>query len=220
MGHAKPRGASDILPPEDTDRILKVKKLFLTAAELPEGERETWLAAVCDDEDIRAEVLALLAAPLGDTQTVDVAAPGDDVPEKIGPYRILRALGEGGMGAVYLAEQRAPVRRRVAIKWIKQGMDTKEVIVRFQAERQALAMMSHPNIATVLDAGTADDGRPFFAMEYVRGMPITDYCREQRVGLEGRIALFQQVCHGVQHAHQKGLIHRDLKPSNVLVEIQ
>jgi len=140
-----------------------------------------------------------------------------DHPAQIGPYRILQVLGEGGMGVVYEAEQIEPVRRRVALKVMKLGMDTKEVVGRFEAERQALAVMDHPGIARVLDAGASDTGRPFFAMELVRGVPITDYCDTRRLTTRDRLELFLPVCHAIQHAHQKGVIHRDLKPSNVLI---
>ena len=135
----------------------------------------------------------------------------------IGRYKLLEQVGEGGMGVVYVAEQTEPVRRRVALKIIKPGMDTKQVIARFEAERQALAMMDHPNIARVLDAGTTEAGRPYFVMELVRGMPITEYCDKARLSPRQRLELFIDVCQAVQHAHQKGIIHRDLKPSNVMV---
>jgi eukaryotic-like serine/threonine-protein kinase len=138
----------------------------------------------------------------------------------IGPYRLLQRVGEGGMGEVWLAEQTHPVRRQVALKVIKAGMDTAQVVTRFEAERQALAMMDHPAIATVYDGGSTPEGRPYFAMEYVKGEPITAYCDRQRLTMQARLELFMQVCEGVQHAHQKGIIHRDLKPSNVLVTIQ
>ena len=135
-------------------------------------------------------------------------------------YRILSRIGSGGMGEVFAAEQLRPIRRRVALKVIKLGMDSREVVARFASERQALALMSHPSIAGIYDAGITEEGRPFFAMELVRGEPIHEYCDRQRLGVRERIELFQQVCDGVQHAHQKGIIHRDLKPSNVLVTIQ
>ena len=138
----------------------------------------------------------------------------------IGPYRLLQRVGEGGMGEVWLAEQTHPVRRQVALKVIKAGMDTAQVVARFEAERQALALMDHPAIATVYDGGSTPEGRPYFAMEYVKGEPITTYCDRQRLTTQERLELFMQVCEGVQHAHQKGIIHRDLKPSNVLVTIQ
>ena len=146
------------------------------------------------------------------------AAPtGEDVGTVIGPYRLLRRIGEGGMGEVFEAEQTEPIRRRVALKVIKQGMDTRAVVARFDAERQALAMMDHPCIAKVFDAGATDRGRPYFVMEYVEGESITDYCNRRRLGTEERLELFVRVCEGVQHAHQKAVIHRDLKPSNILV---
>jgi serine/threonine protein kinase/tetratricopeptide (TPR) repeat protein len=150
--------------------------------------------------------------------------PGiDDVTDpshRIGPYQILNILGEGGMGIVYLTEQRAPMRRRVALKLIKLGMDTKEVVARFESERQALALMNHPNVAKVFDAGSTETGRPYFVMEYVPGLPITQYCDKHRLVVRERLKLFIEVCEAVQHAHQKGIIHRDLKPSNVLVMVQ
>ncbi|MCB9890647.1 MAG: SUMF1/EgtB/PvdO family nonheme iron enzyme [Planctomycetes bacterium] len=159
----------------------------------------------------------------GDNSIADGRSLDDDplsMPTTIGPYRILEKLGEGGMGTVYLAEQREPVRRRVALKLIKAGMDTREVIGRFHAERQALACMNHPNIAKVLEAGTTPDGRPYFAMEYVQGVSITEYCHRNRMTVVERIELFRPVCLGIQHAHQKGVVHRDIKPSNILVELQ
>ena len=138
----------------------------------------------------------------------------------IGPYHILEMLGEGGMGVVYLAEQTQPIRRRVAVKVIKPGMDSANVIARFETERQALALMNHPNVARVLDAGTTEAGRPYFVMEHVPGIPITDYCDRHTLSTGERLTLFLTVCDGIQHAHQKGIIHRDLKPSNVLVAVQ
>jgi serine/threonine protein kinase len=150
------------------------------------------------------------------TQTIDptTATAGDD---DFGRYHILRPLGEGGMGTVYLAEQREPIRRRVALKVIKLGMDTSQVLARFANERQALAMMDHQNIARIFDAGATPKGRPYFVMEYVEGVPITQYCDGKRMTIGQRLELFLAVCHAVQHAHQKAVIHRDLKPSNVLV---
>jgi serine/threonine protein kinase/formylglycine-generating enzyme required for sulfatase activity len=153
--------------------------------------------------------------------SASAAAPGQAaVPDQIGPYRILDTLGEGGMGTVYLAEQKEPVRRRAALKVIKLGMDSKAVLTRFEAERRALAMMEHSCIATVFDAGITEQGQPYFAMEYVKGIPITDYCDQIKLTLKERIELFQRVCSGVQHAHLKGVMHRDLKPGNVLVTVQ
>ena len=134
-----------------------------------------------------------------------------------GRYKLLEAIGEGGMGSVWVAEQTQPVRRKVALKLIKPGMDSKSVLARFEAERQALAVMDHPNIAKVLDGGLTETGRPFFVMEYVKGVPITEYCDATRLSVPERLNLFVQVCQAVQHAHQKGIIHRDLKPSNILV---
>lgn len=137
---------------------------------------------------------------------------------RIDRYRLIELIGEGGFGMVWRAEQVEPVRREVAIKLIKPGMDSKAVIARFEAERQALAVMDHPNIARVLDGGVTDHGRPYFVMELVRGVPITLFCDQQRRTVHERVELFRDVCHAVQHAHMKGVIHRDLKPSNVLVE--
>src|SRR5262245_50370690 len=137
----------------------------------------------------------------------------------IGRFKLLEKLGEGGFGAVYVAEQKEPVRRRVALKIIKLGMDTQQVVARFEAERQALALMDHPNIAKVLDAGATETGRPYFVMELVRGVPITTYCDENHLATVERLKLFIAVCHAIQHAHQKGIIHRDIKPSNILVTL-
>jgi len=208
--------------------------LLHAALELPEAERPAYLDHACaGDPALRQQVEALLRAhaqaddfleqPLlpGDvnrdaTETLPTAGrPG----ERIGRYKLLQQIGEGGCGIVYMAEQEEPVRRRVALKIIKLGMDTKQVIARFEAERQALALMEHPNIARVLDAGATDSGRPFFVMELVRGIKITDYCDENKVSTEDRLKLFIQVCQAIQHAHQKGVIHRDIKPSNILVTI-
>ena len=158
-----------------------------------------------DDAGDAADLTAALPAPV-------------DVPsDYIGCYRILEKIDEGGMGTVYKAEQREPVRRIVALKVIKPGMDTREVIARFEAERQALALMSHPHVAQVFEAGTTDRGRPYFAMEYVPGVPLTRYCDDNKLTIRERLELFVPICHAVQHAHQKGIIHRDLKPSNILV---
>ncbi|TFG50864.1 MAG: serine/threonine protein kinase, partial [Gemmatimonadales bacterium] len=143
----------------------------------------------------------------------------DAHPHHIGPYKILEPLGAGGMGEVYLAEQSEPVRRRVAVKVIKPGMDSKMVLARFDAERQALALMDHPGIAKVLDAGATGDGRPYFVMEHVRGLPLTEYCDRHKLPTDERLELFILLCEAIQHAHQKGVIHRDLKPSNVLVTV-
>ena len=144
-------------------------------------------------------------------------SPTEQVGTVIGPYKLREQIGEGGMGVVYVAEQSKPVRRKVALKIIKPGMDTKEVIARFEAERQALALMDHPHIAKVLDANMTDTGRPYFVKELVQGLPITDYCDRHKLATRERLELFIQVCRAVQHAHQKAIIHRDLKPSNILV---
>ena len=139
-------------------------------------------------------------------------------PERIGPYLILDVLGEGGMGTVYLAEQTAPVRLRVAIKVVKLGMDSQAVLARFETERRALEQLDHPCIARVYDAGMLPSGQPWIAMEFFDGVPLDDFCTREALPLPQRIALFQQICSGVQHAHHKGVLHRDLKPSNVLVQ--
>ena len=138
---------------------------------------------------------------------------------RVGPYKLLQEVGRGGMGAVFMAEQEHPIRRRVAVKIIKPGMDSDQVIVRFEAERQALALMDHTNIARVLDAGTTETGRPYFVMELVKGVPITQYCDQNRLDPKERLELFIPVCQAIQHAHQKGIIHRDVKPSNILITL-
>jgi uncharacterized delta-60 repeat protein len=172
----------------------------------PDPSREDTIPAAADmDATLRVDVHATL--PVGMEQ------PGD----MIGRYKLIEPLGEGGFGSVWRAEQSEPIRREVALKVIKAGMDSREIIARFEAERQALALMDHPNIAAVLDAGTTDSGRPFFAMELVKGAPITDYCDAQKLGIRQRLELFIPVCQAVQHAHQKAILHRDLKPSNILV---
>ncbi len=137
----------------------------------------------------------------------------------IGPYKLLQQIGEGGFGVVFMAEQTQPVRRMVALKIIKPGMDTAQVIARFESERQALALMDHPNIARVFDAGSTASGRPYFVMELVKGMPITEFCDKNQLPPEARLQLFLDICHAIQHAHHKGLIHRDIKPSNVMVTL-
>ena len=182
------------------------------------------------DSELRRRVEALIEAhehsgSFLDSPPKDLAGTSptlhQSLPEQagslIGPFKLLQQIGEGGMGSVYMAEQIEPVERRVALKIIKPGMDTKAVIARFEAERQALAMMDHPNIAKVLDVGTTNSGRPYFVMELVRGVPITQYCDEHHLTPRQRLELFLPVCQAVQHAHQKGIIHRDIKPSNVLV---
>ncbi|MFO1502089.1 MAG: serine/threonine-protein kinase [Verrucomicrobiota bacterium] len=206
------------------DRLIEI---FDEAKTHPAGAgREQFLARACaGDSELRALVLSLLNAfeGAGDFLKDTLVLPTDSVGEKsgdlIGRYRLRERLGEGGCGLVYVAEQIQPVRRRVAIKVIKLGMDTKAVVARFEAERQALAMMDHPHIARVLDAGTTEAGRPYFVMELVHGIRITDYCDQTNLTTQERVNLFVKVCHGVQHAHQKGIIHRDIKPSNILVTL-
>ena len=162
-----------------------------------------------------------IAVPAYDAAAIDRARTLlDEIPEQFGPYRILERLGHGGMGEVYRAEQRTPIRREVALKVIKLGMDTKQVMARFEAERQALALMDHPHIAKVFDAATDEMGRPYFVMEYVKGKPITEYADANHLDIPERLELFSQVCHAIQHAHHKGIIHRDIKPSNILVSTQ
>jgi eukaryotic-like serine/threonine-protein kinase len=203
-------------------------ELFNEAKARPAGaERERFLAERCrDDAALKEQVVSLLEADADESEsdflkntqvlppvTLLTEKPGD----KIGHYKLLQKIGEGGCGVVYMAEQEEPVRRRVAFKVIKLGMDTKQVVARFEAERQALAMMEHANIAKVFDAGATDTGRPYFVMELVRGIKITDYCDQKNLSTAERLDLFIQVCHAIQHAHQKGIIHRDIKPSNILV---
>jgi serine/threonine protein kinase/tetratricopeptide (TPR) repeat protein len=208
----------------------KVRSIFLAAVERdsPEQQKAYLDEACAGDEELRRRVEVLLRAheepnPLLDrpaaapVATADEQAVGEGPSTVIGPYRLMEQIGEGGMGLVFVAEQQQPVRRRVALKIIKPGMDTREVIARFEAERQALALMDHPNIARVFDGGATDSGRPYFVMELVKGVPITEFCDEHHLTPRERLELFLGVIQAVQHAHQKGVIHRDLKPSNVLV---
>ncbi len=208
-----------------------VEIIYNTAVKKKSGaERSAYLDAVCGDDNVlRARVETLLKAheQVGDylevpsvDPNVTIDGPQIDGPgTKIGRYELLSLIGEGGMGLVYLAEQKEPVKRRVALKIIKPGMDSRQVIARFEAERQALAMLDHPNIAHVFDAGTTSAGLPYFVMEYVKGMSITAYCDEHKLDIEQRLKLFEHVCEGIHHAHQKGIIHRDIKPSNILVSM-
>jgi len=204
----------------------RVKAIFREAEALPADKRAQHLDRACVGNDqLRAEVKALLeshdelkAAP-PKTITIGNGMPTESAGTVIGRYKLLQQIGEGGFGTVYMAEQEKPVRRRIALKIIKLGMDTKQVIARFEAERQALALMDHPNIAKVLDAGATEAGRPYFVMELVRGVPITEYCDQNRLGTKERLELFMAVCGAVQHAHQKGIIHRDIKPTNVMVTL-
>lgn len=199
------------------------KDIFNDALELTSAEaRQAYVREACaGDEELRQRVEALLEAAgtatgflphRPDVQATKVLTePVTEGPgTAIGRYKLLEPIGEGGFGVVYMAEQREPVRRRVALKIIKAGMDTKQVIARFEAERQALALMEHPNIAQVFDAGATETGRPYFVMELVRGKPITQFCDEACLSTGERLQLFVQVCHAVQHAHQKGIIHREL----------
>ncbi|MCA8941780.1 MAG: SUMF1/EgtB/PvdO family nonheme iron enzyme [Planctomycetes bacterium] len=183
-------------------------------AVLTQAQREVAIAQLCAEHPSQVETIRALAG-LHSMLSEDPAHP-----ERIGPYRIVRTLGEGGMGSVFLAEQESPVRRLVAIKLIKLGMDSREVVARFEAERQALALMNHSSIAKVFDGGLTQDGRPFFVMEYVDGEPISSHCARHESSLHERLTLFRQVCAGVEHAHQKGVIHRDLKPTNLLVTFE
>jgi non-specific serine/threonine protein kinase/serine/threonine-protein kinase len=208
------------------DQMKAAETIFEELADLPTADRETRLTERCGgNERLRDFVKQLLAEhdqglgefmqspPVEVTVEPDVESTG-----RVGHYQLLEKLGEGGFGEVHLAEQTEPIRRTVALKIIKLGMDTKQVVARFEAERQALALMDHPHIARVFEAGATEHGRPYFAMEHVPGIPITDYCDKHRLGMEQRLELFIHVCDAIQHAHQKGIIHRDLKPSNILIE--
>jgi serine/threonine protein kinase len=207
------------------------RDLFIAALKQPKGSaRVGFLEEACGaDAELRKQIDALLEEQeqLGGFldrpaygSLTGGEAPGLELPGTvIGPYKLLAQIGEGGMGLVFMAEQTRPVRRRVALKVLKPGMDTRQVVARFEAERQALALMDHPNIARIHDAGTTSSGRPYFVMELVRGVPITEFCDQRRLTTRQRLGLFVTVCQAVQHAHQKGVIHRDLKPSNVLVTL-
>jgi serine/threonine protein kinase len=205
------------------------ESIFHAALARPVAERAAYVQAACgSDPELLAQIESLLTAyevhddfleapPAG-----EAVVPGDSLVTEgpgtvIGRYKLLEKIGEGGMAVVYMAEQTEPIRRKAALKIIKLGMDTRQVIARFEAERQALALMDHPSIAKVLDAGATETGRPYFVMELVQGVSITEYCDKKNLSTKDRLALFLQVCHAVQHAHQKGIIHRDLKPSNVMV---
>jgi serine/threonine protein kinase len=202
--------------------------ILFAALEIPcPQERATYLGEVCwNDQALRKEVEMLIAAHFADGTFMEpldhplwLEARSEREGDMIGRYKLLRQIGEGGFGTVFLAEQSQPVKRQVALKVIKPGMDSREIIARFEAERQALAMMDHPHIAKVHDAGTTEGGRPYFVMELVMGMPITKYCAEGNLDTRERLELFADMCAAVQHAHQKGIIHRDLKPSNILVPL-
>jgi serine/threonine protein kinase/WD40 repeat protein len=213
-------------------RRQRIEQIYLDALDIPAVDRPGFLDRSCqDDRALRNDVEALLALqPAADTffeqpalesaaQTLAAVLPALRPPEIPG-YQIIRHLGEGGMGLVYLARQEVPLRRLVALKVIRPDMDSRQVVARFDTERQALAQMDHPNIAAIHEAGTTPDGRPYFVMEFVDGLPISEYCDRRELPTAARLALFTQVCSAVQHAHQKGVIHRDLKPSNVLVTEQ
>ena len=208
---------------------LPLEAIFFAALEKDSPkERAAYLDQVsARDSDLRRRIEKMLAAQIQAGSFLEYPAPGlaatvdDPISERpgtiIGPYKLMEQIGEGGMGLVFVAEQQKPVRRKVALKVIKPGMDTRQVVARFEAERPALALMDHPNIAKVFDGGTTESGRPYFVMELVKGVPITEYCDQNEVPIGQRLELFVSVCQAVQHAHQKGIIHRDLKPSNVLV---
>jgi serine/threonine protein kinase len=213
--------------------VQRIDELFWEAAQLAPGEeRDSYLARVCGEDralrqrlehllQVQPKVESFLERPFAGPDplsTID-ESPAEEPGTQIGPYKLLEQIGEGGMGLVFMAEQTRPLRRRVALKVIKPGMDTRHVVARFEAERQALALMDHPNIAKIHDAGATDSGRPYFVMELVRGVPITEFCDQRRLTTRQRLELFVTVCQAVQHAHQKGIIHRDLKPSNVLVTL-
>ena len=214
-----------------TENFKEAGEIFQNAIEIEDpAKRARYLENACkEDSKLRAEVDALLKAHVeavsfldvsnGQSVTLDGVSQIEGPGTRIGRYELLSLIGEGGMGLVYLAQQKKPVKRRVALKIIKPGMDSKQVIARFEAERQALAVLDHPNIAHVFDAGTTKEGRPYFIMEYVKGMSITAYCDEYKLNIEKRLRLFEQVCEGIHHAHQKGIIHRDIKPSNILVSV-
>lgn len=209
----------------------RVQKLFLAVLELadPVARRELLKRECAGDLALNQQVEALLLAhnatvdfsdkPVGNASQVTLDLPESVYPNLLvgGRYKLLQAIGEGGMGTVWLAEQKEPVKRKVAVKLVKAGMDSRQVLARFEAERQALALMDHPNIAKVFDGGVTDQGRPFFVMEYVKGVPLTEYCDHARLSFRERLQLFLPVCQAVQHAHMKGIIHRDLKPSNILI---
>ena len=205
---------------------LTLEIILQAALEIPSlQERAAYLDEACrGDQALQNEVGSLIAAHLAAETFMETAADPlwlevgrEEEGDTIGRYKLLRQIGEGGFGTVYLAEQSHPVQRQVALKIIKPGMDSREIIARFEAERQVLALMDHPHIAKVHDAGTTEGGRPYFVMELVKGVPITNHCAESNLDTRERLKLFTDVCAAVQHAHQKGIIHRDLKPSNILV---
>jgi serine/threonine protein kinase len=204
-------------------------EVFTEAVQLPTEERAAFLDRACaGNEDLRRKVELLLKSndraghfleepPTASISERRATVAGEKPGDRVDRYKLLQQIGEGGCGVVFMAEQEEPVRRRVALKVVKPGMDTKSVIARFEAERQALALMDHPNIAHIFDAGVTESGRPYFVMELVRGVKITEYCDQHSLTTCERLQLFIKVCEAVQHAHQKGIIHRDIKPSNILV---
>src|SRR5437867_8591795 len=221
---------NDKLPEAAQPLLDRGEAVFHGALQLPDEQRAAYVQMACgDDTQLCQRVEGLLKAheaaggflepPVSPSPEKTVVVITEKPGDTIGRYKLLQQIGEGGCGVVYMAEQEEPVHRRVALKVIKLGMDTKSVIARFEAERQALAMMDHPNIAKVLDAGATEKGRPYFVMELVRGIRITDYCDQNKLSTEARLKLFVQVCQAVQHAHQKGIIHRDRKPSNILIAV-
>ena len=222
-GSSRRRRRSTRTPP----RTGRAKDIFLEARQRAGDDRSAYIRDRCaGDDDLRALVETLIRNDESETGFLDsptssfagqafVAA--DTPPERIGPYRIIKRLGEGGFGYVYLAEQTEPLKRNVALKILKPGLESGPILARFEAERQALAVMDHPSVARVFDAGITDDRRPYFVMEHVAGVPVNAYCHERQLGLDQRLELFIRICEAVQHAHQKGIIHRDLKPSNILV---
>ncbi|QDU83151.1 Serine/threonine-protein kinase PknB [Planctomycetes bacterium Pla163] len=209
-----------------TDRHTRAREILADVQHLPAARRETMIERACgDDAELLREVRALAGGDGAAGAPVPAAGPpggpaAEVAGQRIDHYILVEPIGEGGMGTVWLAEQTEPVQRNVALKIIKLGMDTREVIARFAAERQALAVMDHPNIAKVLDAGATDGGRPYFVMEYIEGVPIVEHCDRAQLDTTARLELFTEVCGAIQHAHQKGLVHRDIKPSNVLVALQ
>ena len=209
----------------------KARDIFNVAVDKPDSaEKRSYLDAACGaDTELRQHVDRLLGAHEQSASFLDQGAVATLAAESlaseargtiIGPYKLLEQIGEGGFGVVFLAEQATPIRRKVALKIVKPGMDTRQVLARFEAERQALALMDHPGIAKVFDAGVTEQGRSYFVMELVQGVPMDEYCDECNLPTRERLELFIAVCQAVQHAHQKGIIHRDLKPTNVLVAMQ
>lgn len=212
---------------------MKERDIFTGALEISDPvARDAYVKGACGHDtalyervcnlikEHEADDSLIAGAPIDNLITLDdPSAPMEELGSKIGFYKLLQKIGEGGMGIVYMAEQEKPIQRKVALKIIKLGMDTKQVVARFEAERQALAMMDHPNIAKVLDAGATDQGRPYFVMELVKGVPITEFCDRNQFSTRERLELFTKVCHAIQSAHQKGIIHRDIKPTNILVSL-